>query len=83
MSKCKHQWATILKEDKTPSKVLICIYCLKEKKQTRLKKYGKWGLYSFLAYQVVGLIVLALNFDTIWSESIKAGETIAGQIVGN
>ena len=49
----------------------------------KLKKYGKWGLYAFLAYQVIGLVVLALNFDTIWSESMKTGETIAHQIIGD
>ena len=47
-----------------------------------LKKYGKWGLYAFLAYQVIGLVFLAFNFETIWNESIKAGNSIAQEIVG-
>ena len=52
-------------------------------KKSKLKKYGKWGLYAFLAYQVVGLIVLAFNFDTIMSESTKIGQSIAQEMVGN
>jgi hypothetical protein len=47
-----------------------------------LKKYGKIGLWLFIAYQVIGLAVLAFNFETIWNESINAGQTIAQQITG-
>jgi hypothetical protein len=44
-----------------------------------LKKYGKWGLYAFLAYQVVGLTFLALNFETIWTQSQSIATSIIGE----
>lgn len=52
-------------------------------KKSKLKKYGKLGLYAFIAYQVVGLIFLAFNFETIMSESTKIGQSIAQDMVGN
>jgi hypothetical protein len=47
-----------------------------------LKKYGKIGLWLFIAYQVIGLAVLAFNFETIWNQSIATGQSIAQQITG-
>jgi hypothetical protein len=44
----------------------------------KLKKYGKWGLYAFLAYQVVGLIIVILSWDTIMTQS----QDIAYDIIG-
>jgi len=54
----------------------------KERIKRALKKTGKVGLWAFIAYQVVGLTILMLNFNTIWSESIAAGNAIAQQLVG-
>lgn len=47
-----------------------------------LKEHGKWALYAFLAYQVVGLVILVLNFDTIWADSQQMGNDIAVQLIG-
>jgi hypothetical protein len=55
----------------------------KSKSKSKLKKYGKFGLYAFIAYQVVGLIFLAFNFENIMNESTKIGQSIAQDMVGN
>ena len=44
----------------------------------QFKKYGKWALILFIAYQIVGLIVAIIMFDTI----ILQANTIANQIIG-
>lgn len=54
----------------------------KERIKRAIKKTGKVGLWLFIAYQVVGLVVLALNFETIWTESQAAGQAIAQQLLG-
>lgn len=54
----------------------------KERIKRALKKTGKVGLWAFITYQIVGLTILALNFNTIWSESIAAGNAIAQQLIG-
>jgi hypothetical protein len=46
--------------------------------KTKLKKYGKWAFIAFIAYQIIGLIVAILIFDTI----ILEAETIANNIIG-
>jgi hypothetical protein len=44
----------------------------------KLKKYGKWGLYAYLAYNVIGLIVVIFNWNSLMAES----HNIALQIMG-
>lgn len=54
----------------------------KGKIKAALKKTGRWGLVAFIAYQIVGLVILAFNFETIWAESTAVGNVIAAQLLG-
>lgn len=44
-----------------------------------IKKYGKWALYAFIAYQVVGLVILFLNFESIITESQNIAYNLIGE----
>ena len=46
--------------------------------KTKIKKYGKWAFIGFIAYQIIGLIIAILIFDTIIIEA----QTISNNIIG-